>query len=81
MVKNYGKELWGCMDKHADFIELYDLRKIFKNLKVYTFVDSRDVDRYENFKLFLRREDAEKLRESMGNDMNYYDVHEVEVIK
>lgn len=50
-------------------------------MKVYTFVDHRSVDRYEDFKLFLNRVDAEKMRESMGDDMNNYDVHEVEVIE
>lgn len=68
------------MGQYADDIELNDLRKIFKNLKVYAFIDSRCIDRYEDFKLFLRREDAEKMRESMGDDMNYFDVHEVNVI-
>jgi hypothetical protein len=50
-------------------------------MKVYTFVDSREVDRYIEFKLFKNREDAEKMRESMGSDMNFFDVHEVEVIE
>ncbi len=69
------------MGQYADDIELHDLRKIFKNLKVYSFVDSRCLDRYENFKIFLKRKDAEEMRKSMGDDMNYYDVHEVNVIK
>ncbi len=50
-------------------------------MKVYTFVDSREVDRYEGFQLFSKREDAEAMRESMGSDKSFYDVHEVEVIE
>lgn len=50
-------------------------------LKIYIFVDSKDLDRYENFKLFLTREVAEKMKESMGKDMNYYDIYEVNLIK
>lgn len=68
----------------SDLVDLQDLnffRKLWKNFRVYTFVDNREVDRYENFKLFLNREDAEKMRDSMGNDNKYFDVHEVEIIK
>lgn len=50
-------------------------------MKVYTFVDSRNVDRYESFQIFLNREDAEDMRNSMGKDSKYFDVHEVEVIE
>ncbi len=50
-------------------------------MKVYTFVDSREIDRYESFSLFLKREDAESQRESMGSDAHFYDVHEVEIIE
>lgn len=48
---------------------------------VYTLVDSRAVDRYEDFKLFKKRKDAENMRASMGDDAKYFDVHEVEVIE
>jgi len=50
-------------------------------MKVYTFVDSRQVDRYVDFQLFLKKEDAVAMRESMGEDKTLYDVHEVEVIE
>lgn len=50
-------------------------------MQVYTFVDSRKVDRYESFQLFLNRVDAENQRKSMGDDAIYFDVHEVEVIQ
>lgn len=50
-------------------------------MMVYTFVDSRDVDKYATFTLFLKREDAEDMRKSMGEDSKYYDVHEVNVIE
>lgn len=50
-------------------------------MKVYTFVDSREVDRYENFKLFLNRKDAEEMRDSMGEEKSFYDVHEVDIIE
>lgn len=50
-------------------------------MKVYTFVDSRKIDRYEDFQLFEKREDAEALRNSFGSDSKFFDIHEVEVIK
>ncbi len=50
-------------------------------MKVYTFVDSREVDRYVAFQLFLKREDAVAMRDSMGEDAKLFDVHEVEVIE
>ena len=50
-------------------------------MKVYTFVDFREVDKYATFKLFKNLKDAEDMRESMGKDKNHYDIHEVEVIE
>ncbi len=50
-------------------------------MKVYTFVDSRDVDRYDSLQIFLEKEDAEAQRNSMGNDAHFFDVNEFEVIK
>jgi hypothetical protein len=50
-------------------------------MKVYTIVDSRKPDRYEDFILFLNREDAENQRKSMGNESIFFDIHEVEVIE
>jgi hypothetical protein len=50
-------------------------------MKVYTFVDSRSIDRYEEFKLFLKKEDAEKMRDSMKEEAKFYDVHKVEIIE
>jgi hypothetical protein len=49
-------------------------------IHVYTFVDSREPDRYESFKLFMRLEDAEEMRNSMGSDREWFDIHEVKVI-
>jgi hypothetical protein len=48
---------------------------------VYTLVDSREIDRYENFSLFAKREDAQRQKESMGSDAHYFDIHKVEVIE
>jgi len=50
-------------------------------MKAYTFVDNREVDRYADFQLFLKREDAIAMRDSMGNDNEHFSVHEVEVIE
>ena len=50
-------------------------------MKVYTFVDSREVDRYVDLQLFLNKEDAIAMRDSMGEEAKLFDVHEVEVIE
>jgi hypothetical protein len=65
---------WGCdgITKSSLFVN---------NMKVYTFVDNREIDRYEAFKLFKNRKDAEDMRTSMKDDKKYYDVHEVEVLE
>jgi hypothetical protein len=50
-------------------------------MRVYTFVDSRAVDRYEDFQLFAKREDAEALRESFGSDAKFFNIDEVKIIE
>ncbi len=50
-------------------------------MKVYSFVDFREINRYETFLLFKKLKDAEDMRDSMGSDKEHYDIHEVEVIE
>jgi len=41
---------------------------------VYLVTDEREVDRFENCKIFLRRDDAFMFVESMGCDEHYFKV-------
>lgn len=50
-------------------------------MKVYTFVDSRKIDMYEDFILFKNIEDAYKMKESFKNESEFYLIHPVEVIE
>jgi len=50
-------------------------------MKIYTFVDNREIDMYEDFKLFKNLEDAEKMREAMKDEKEHFFIHQVEVIE
>lgn len=50
-------------------------------MKIYAFVDSREIDRFANIYTFAHREDAEAMRDSMKNDKDFFDIHEIELIK
>ena len=48
---------------------------------VYTLVDNRAVDRYEDFQLFLKLEDAEIMKDSFGELKKYFDIDKVQVFE
>ena len=47
---------------------------------VWTCVDRRSIDMYEDFILFYNRKDAEDMRDSFGSDSIHFDVHSVEIV-
>jgi hypothetical protein len=66
----------GCLSQYTRRNEGLEMKDY-----VYTYVDSRVIDRYEYFYLFAKKEDAENMRKSFGDDSKYFDVHKVELIK
>lgn len=56
------------------------MNKNEKIKSVYSLTDSREVDRYPDFLLFENLKDAEDMRDAMGSDKAFFDIHKVEII-
>ena len=50
-------------------------------MKIYILSDSRDSECYMDIQCFLKLEDAEAQRESMGSHGYFFDIHEHKVIE
>ena len=48
---------------------------------VYGLIDNREPYRYVEMQLFLKKEDAEDMYQSFGEDKKHYHIHRLEVIE